>query len=71
MILEPRCSQRRCKHLTGVFQPTGEEQGGELPACAAFPEGIPDDIAYGPNLHLVPVEGQQNEIVYERDTSDG
>lgn len=67
MLAEPRCSERRCKHLTGVAQPTGEETGGEVCVCKAFPKGIPFEIAYGHNLHLVPLEGQGNDVVYERE----
>lgn len=35
--------------------------------CNAFPEGIPDEIAYGDNLHLVPLENQGNDIVFEKE----
>lgn len=66
-IAEPRCSVRRCKHLQGVLQPSGDETGGEFPFCPAFPKGIPDSIAYGADLHLVKVPGQVGEIVYEKE----
>lgn len=57
MIARPQCSKRRCRHLLGVLQPTGSEEGGERPYCAAFPEGIPDAIAYGDNPHTTPYPG--------------
>jgi hypothetical protein len=31
----------------------------------SFPEGIPHEIAYGDNLHLVPLKNQGNDIVFE------
>ncbi len=63
MIEQPRCSIRNCRHLTGVVQPDGTE-ATERPACAAFPDGIPDEIAYGSNLHLRPFPGDHG-ITYE------
>jgi hypothetical protein len=56
VIDEPRCSLRQCKHLIGVYWPNDSELG-ERPGCAAFPKGIPDEIAYGDNLHLEPFPG--------------
>jgi hypothetical protein len=35
--------------------------------CAAFPEGIPDDIWFGKNKHTKPLPEQKNGIVYEKD----
>lgn len=65
MILEPRCSKRHCRHLSGILQPTGEEPGGEFPYCPAFPTGIPQDIAYGDNLHLTDDPRQVGRVVFE------
>jgi len=56
MMDEPRCYTRKCVHFIGVSQPDGTEMT-ERVICRAFPEGIPDEIAYGDNLHLEPVEG--------------
>ena len=67
MILEPRCSVRKCKHLLGTKSEGVEEN--ERPICAAFPDGIPREIAYGPELHLEPFEGDHG-IQYERETED-
>ncbi len=44
----------KCKHFR-------EFQGG----CNAFPEGIPDEITSGENEHSKPLEGQENDIVFE------
>lgn len=55
-IEEPRCSIRRCIHFQGVKQPNDDEET-EIVYCTAFPDGIPNEIAYGSNLHLKPVEG--------------
>jgi len=67
MIAEPRCFTRGCKHFIGVSQPDGEETS-ERVICAAFEEQIPDDIAYGNNLHTVTLVGQGNKIVFESKT---
>lgn len=56
MLAEPNCSKRKCKHFAGVAQPDGTESS-ERVVCRAFPDKIPDDIAYGDNLHLKPVKG--------------
>lgn len=63
---EPKCFTRRCKYFQGVAQPGGTEMS-ERVICFAFPDGIPGNIAYGDNLHLEPVEGQGNDIVYEQE----
>ena len=63
MIPEPRCSKRKCKHFTGVVQSDGTE-ATELPACKAFPNGIPFEISYGDNPHTTPYPGD-NGIQYE------
>ncbi len=38
----------------------------EKPVCPAYPKGIPDRIAYGPELHLTVQEDQEGEIVFEK-----
>jgi hypothetical protein len=65
IIPEPQCSKRHCKHLLGVYQPTGEETGGEFVVCPAFPKGIPADIAYGDNPHLTDDPRQIGRLVFE------
>lgn len=65
MLEEPRCSIRKCKHYGGIAQPDGTEQT-ERNVCKAFTEKIPDEIAYGKNLHLKPVPGDRG-IQYEKE----
>jgi hypothetical protein len=65
MILEPNCNKRNCRHYKGVEQPDGTEKS-ERCICSAFPEGIPDSIAYGDNKHLRPLPSQGNTVVFER-----
>lgn len=60
----PRCFERRCRHLIGVVQ-TSERESTERVACRAFPDGIPDKIAYGDDLHLVSEPGDGG-VVYDR-----
>lgn len=64
MLTEPHCSRRRCRHFRGVKN-DGDETT-ERPVCTAFPDGIPEEIAYGDNLHLEPVAGD-NGIIFERE----
>lgn len=63
MIREPRCSIRRCVHLLGV---DGEDEENQVCVCSAFPNGIPNEIAYGAELHLTPYPGD-NGIQYEEE----
>jgi len=56
MIEEPRCRARRCKHFLGVRQ-DGEDEMTERCVCKAFPDGIPEVIAYGPEPHKKPYPG--------------
>lgn len=54
MLAEPKCWTRKCRHFTRTV---GEDERTERNACKAFPDGIPDEIAYGTNLHLLPFPG--------------
>jgi len=65
MIEIPKCHERGCKHYIGVVQPNDEEKG-EKPVCSAYPDGIPENIAYGNDKHLQPRKDQDNEIVFEK-----
>jgi hypothetical protein len=65
MLAEPNCWKRKCKHFIGILQPDGTELT-ERNVCEAFPDMIPEDIAYGNNRHLEPLQEQDNNIVYER-----
>ena len=66
MLAEPTCWTRKCKHYIGVIQPDGTELT-ETNSCKAFPKGIPVEIAYGNNLHRKPLEGQDNDIIFEKE----
>lgn len=67
MIEAPRCWERGCIHYVGIKQDSSEEDT-ERPVCAAFPDGIPDAIAYGPNQHTEPFDGDHG-IQFEQDPS--
>jgi hypothetical protein len=70
MLEVSRCWIRGCKHYDGVDQPDGTE-ASERHICSAFPNGIPDEIAYGDELHLdswpSEEDPQDNDIQFERD----
>ena len=63
MIREPECSKRGCVHFIGVAQQDGTETTEKV-VCRAFPEGIPQEIAYGNNLHTEPFPGD-NGILFQ------
>jgi hypothetical protein len=62
MIQQPNCSIRNCKHYLGVN--SEEEEENERNCCKAFPDKIPDEIAYGDNLHLSPLSEQESDLIY-------
>lgn len=67
MISEPpRCYDdgRYCKHFQGFVE---DETGKDLVVCLAFPEGIPDSIAYGDDKHEKVVVGQVGVYVFEQE----
>lgn len=65
ILQEPRCSIRRCKHFRGMRQSADESEASERLTCAAFPDGIPAEIAYGTAPHVKPFPGDRG-IQYER-----
>jgi hypothetical protein len=65
MLLESKCYERHCKHYLGISQPDGTEMT-ERHYCTAFPDRIPDEIAYGDNEHLKSEKDQGNDIVFEK-----
>ncbi len=50
-----------CLHFTGIYAVSDTDH---RPICKAFPDGIPDEIAYGDNNHTDPYPGD-NGIQYE------
>jgi len=56
VLKEPTCSERRCKHFLGLKRHDGPETEDQV-ICEAFPDGIPDEIAYGDNPHTSPFPG--------------
>lgn len=58
-MIEPECSKRGCRHFDGVLWLDQEQEKSEVVICSAFPKGIPEEIAYGRNLHIEPFPGDQ------------
>jgi len=52
----PKCFLRGCRHFRGV-RLFGDDEHTERNVCDAFPDGIPDEIAYGDNPHTEPYPG--------------
>ena len=65
MLLEPNCRARGCVHYLGIKSDDDDELN-ERNVCNAFPDGIPDEIAYGKNLHTDPLPDQLNHIVFSK-----
>jgi len=63
MIMEPNCFKRSCKYFLGVKN-DGDEST-ERVYCTAFPDKIPDAIAYGDNPHRKPYPGDHG-IQFEK-----
>jgi hypothetical protein len=62
MIAEPECHKRNCRWYIGIKNDGTEET--ERHYCAAFPDMIPDEIAYGDNKHIDPFPNDSG-IQYE------
>ena len=45
MLVAPKCYIRKCKHYKGVKW-FGDDETTERNICGAFPEGIPNEIAW-------------------------
>ncbi len=70
LIGPSRCFERECRYLTGIIDVPNLAadcitDGAHRWACPAFPDGIPDDIAYGDNLHERPDPRQEGALVFE------
>ena len=59
---ECKCGERFCKYYRG-WRPDKD-----IDYCKAFKEGIPDEIAFGDDLHLTPRENQGNALCYSKGT---
>ena len=71
MMLEPKCWKRGCKFFINILS-DGQEVKERL-ICKAFPKGskgIPEDIAYGHNLHLQKHPEQKNDILFEKESNE-
>lgn len=64
MLAEPNCFTRNCRHYWGHTRSFDPE--GPIQTCAAYPAGIPDEIAYGDNEHADIQEGQFGTYVFEK-----
>ncbi len=65
MLLESNCIKRKCIHFKGIKN-DGDEFT-ERVHCAAYPDKIPDVIAYGKNKHKKVRSDQDNEIIFEKE----
>lgn len=61
-MIEPRCYTRKCVHFEGV---AGDDMAPVV-VCKAFPKDIPDEIAYGDNLHTKPFPGDKGILFKQR-----
>ena len=66
MITRPNCHKRNCIFLQGVKQ-LGVDEEKEVVYCPAFPNGIPERIAYGNDLHEKVSDDQVGDIVFEKE----
>ena len=66
MLMTSKCYERQCKYYIGIIQPDGTEMT-ETNMCGAFPDGIPEDIAYGDDKHDGVRKGQAKPYTYEKD----
>ena len=67
-LSEPKCYARKCKHFIGVKKPKDSVEDGEILVCKAFPNGIPDSIAYGNNKHITSFL-EDHGIQFEKENS--
>ena len=58
MLIIPQCYFNKCEHYLGTENKSEPfDESKEFNCCEAFPEGIPDEIAYGDNDHTKPFNG--------------
>ncbi|GAG13364.1 unnamed protein product [marine sediment metagenome] len=66
-LAQPQCSKRKCIHYSGIKEFIKDDPLSQNHYCDAFPKGIPKEISYGDDLHLTPLEGQKNKVVFEKE----
>lgn len=64
MIETTNCFNRGCKNYTGIKN-NGLEKS-ERAVCKAYPDEIPERIAYGDDKHLIKADDQKNNIIFEK-----
>ena len=58
MLATPNCYMRKCIYYVGVKNDSEPfDESKERNVCKAFPDRIPEEIAYGSNKHLKPYPG--------------
>jgi len=63
MKTKPNCFKRKCKHYLGVVLP--DSDGSPIRYfCKAYPNKIPDEIAFGNDLHLTKRKDQEGEFIF-------
>ncbi len=63
----PKCSERKCTNYIGMRELVEGDESSHKYICVAFIFEIPDEIAYGDELHVNPLWKQHNDIVYEEE----
>jgi len=63
---EPRCYTRRCVHFEGLKTIGPRPTSGKIVViCPAYPNGIPQRIAYGDDPHSEVQDDQKGTLTYE------
>lgn len=66
MIVEPKCFKRGCTHFKGVKW-LGDQESTEVVYCTAYPRGIPYEIAYGDDKHMLLRGDEKVPVTYEKE----
>ena len=69
MMREPKCWPRACAHFIGIRNDCDETT--ERVCCEAYPDGIPNEIAYGNDQHLELRGDEVRDLVFvESDSAE-